>query len=245
MLHHSLTPTVTWDPDFYNQTHGNDSYQVAVRLDYLNHTSNQMVKLDVYDRVPARWGYWPFKLTSEHLMGRASNNVTITLLASPEGSDEKNQSIALPVVLARPSLPPSPPTPTPSRTAILVAVPGSLGVFVLILLGLCFWHRQTRRINISNVMGRARRGYSGRRQRRLLRSADKDRAIQLQAAPLSPLGPHYRDDLYRPRRDSDALGSLAGSPAKDTFDAPAHGDGHGRNAFRDELRRQAQERRDY
>lgn len=237
---------VTWDPDFYNHTGGaNITYDVAVRLDYLNETSNLMVKLDTYDRVPARWGYWPFKLTAEHLMGRSSNNVTITLLASPKGSDEKKPSVALPVVVARPALHAPAPLPPPSRSAILIALPVSLAAFTLILLGLCLWHRQTRRISLGNVMGRARHGYSGRRHRRLFRSAraaDKDGGIQLDTAPLSPPPADYRDDMARPRRDSEALGSLAGSPVEDTFDAQRGAGGRG-NAFRGEMKRQARERR--
>ncbi|KAM4058112.1 hypothetical protein HRG_010934 [Hirsutella rhossiliensis] len=242
----SNTFYITWDPDFYNHTRDNTTYEVAVRLDYLNKTSNQMIKLDTYERVPAHWGYWPFKLTPDHLMGQASNNVTITLLVSPHGSGEKNQSVALPVVLARPTLGPPTPSLPPNRSAILIALPVSLGAFLLILVGLCLWHRQTRRIKLGNVMGRARHGYSGRAHRRLFRSAhgaDKDRGIQLDTAPLSPPPADYRDDVDRPRRDSDALGSLAGSPVKDTFDAQGPGAGDGKNAFRDEMRRQARERR--
>lgn len=54
-------------------------------------------------------------------------------------------------------------------------------------------------------------------------------------------GRHDDFDFNIPRRDSDALGSLAGTPTEDRRMELGRGDG-GNNAFRDELRRQNQER---
>ncbi|PHH67907.1 hypothetical protein CDD83_6356 [Cordyceps sp. RAO-2017] len=130
-----------------------------------------------------------------------------------------------------------PPTPVPRATTLLVALPLALGAFALLLVGLCLWHRQARRIRLGSVMGRAARGYTGRRRRRdlfRLGRVAKDGGDQA-SIPLA-----YRDEPSRdrPRRDSDALGSLAASPVDAVFD---HG---GKNAFREEVRRQEHERRD-
>ena len=73
-----------------------------------------------------------------------------------------------------------------------------------------------------------------------------DERIQLMERELTAEGGGvYRDDVTSPpsipRRDSDALGSLAGTPTEDRrmdFDSGATG----RNRFRDELKRQDDER---
>ncbi|PNY28146.1 Uncharacterized protein TCAP_01937, partial [Tolypocladium capitatum] len=246
----------TWDPDFYNHTAaaGNTTLEIAVRLDYLNRSSNEMVKLDTYDRVPARWGYWLFKLDDSYLKGNRVNNVTITLLSSPKGSDDKTKSVALPVALTRPDLDHITPSTASTRQTLLIALPVSLGGCALIILGVCLWNRKTRRIQLGNVMSRSRHGYTGHRHRRLIRKpgAAKDNGIQLDVAPLSPDSPppvdSYRDEddaPGRPRRDSHVLGSLAASPVASPVDPSFEKQGTvGRNAFRDELKRQEDERRD-
>lgn len=243
--------TVTWDPDFYNHTAGgsagNNTLEVAVRLDYLNQSSNEMLKLDTFDRVPASWGFWPFKLEDTHLKGNRINNVTITLLSSLKGSNDKTKSVALPVALTRPGLDQYTSAGGSTRQNLLIALPVSLGGCALILIGLFLWNRKTRRIQLGNIMSRSRHGYTGRRHRGLFRKGPKDNGIQLDAAPLAPDSPpptdSYRDECDapgRPRRDSDALGSLAGSPVDPSFERQGT---TGRNAFRDELRRQEDERR--
>ncbi|KND91145.1 hypothetical protein TOPH_04087, partial [Tolypocladium ophioglossoides CBS 100239] len=245
----------TWDPDFYNHTAAaaaaadNTTLEIAVRLDYLNQSSHEMVKLDTYDRVPAKWGFWPLKLDDSYLKGYRLNNVTITLLSSPQGSGDKTPSVALPVALTRPDLDHITPSGGPTRQTLLIALPVSLGGCALIVIGLFLWNRKTRRIQLGNVMSRSRHGYTGHQHRRLFRkpAAAKDTGIQLDAAPLSPDSPppadSYRDEYdapERPRRDSHALGSLAGSPVDASFEQQGT---TGRNAFRDEMRRQEDERR--
>jgi hypothetical protein len=90
------------------------------------------------------------------------------------------------------------------------------------------------------------------------KSRNKEQAIRLMDRNTGGDNRHkvYRDDSLegrqrqdgddRPRRDSDALGSLAGSPTEDRFNFldshPPGGSGQGGNAFRDELARQNKER---
>jgi len=89
--------------------------------------------------------------------------------------------------------------------------------------------------------GRSRLGFKKRNK------MDPNKRIQLMEQEIEAEGGQAYHDLpdpaNRPRRDSDALGSLAGTPTEDrrmdldSGRTPATG-----NAFRDELRRQAEER---
>ncbi|KJZ77480.1 hypothetical protein HIM_03204 [Hirsutella minnesotensis 3608] len=234
---------ITWDPDYFNQTKfsSNSTHEVAVRLDRLDHERNKWIELNTFDRVPAQDGYWPFKLGKEHLIGPEPHNVTISLVSSQDGSDQQNRTDAVPVVLERPDAHRKAATPAPKKEAILIGLPIALCGFALILVGLFVWHRKTRRIELGNIMSRTRRGYTGRRQRRMFRSASKDQGIQLDTSPVSPPPVDYRDEPPRPRRDSDGLGSLVNSPVSPNFNASRSGRG---NAFRDEVDRQERERKD-
>ncbi|KAF4589460.1 hypothetical protein GQ602_003349 [Ophiocordyceps camponoti-floridani] len=158
---------VTWDPDYYKPlATGNTTVEIAIRLDYLNQSTDTWTKLDTYDRVPARWGFWPLRLTDAHLKSQRYNNATITLLAYSRGADdERNHTAALPVTFTTLGVDDMAPPPVPRGATLLVALPVALGCFFLVLAGLFFWHRQTRRINLGNVMGRSRHGYTGRRER--------------------------------------------------------------------------------
>ena len=111
---------------------------------------------------------------------------------------------------------------------------------------------------MGNVMGRGRRGYGvGKSRRERVRKA----GIKLEdtrgggyrdqppAAAAAAGSDGWDDESWRrepivggvARRDSEALGSLAGSPTKEGF---PRGGGGGNNVFREELGRQ-QESRDF
>ncbi|KID89722.1 hypothetical protein MGU_03127 [Metarhizium guizhouense ARSEF 977] len=239
---------VTWDPDYYNKSAAtlNSTYFVSVRLDYLNTTSNEYVLLETIDKsVPAKWGYFPLAVDGKYLKGQKhTNNITITLMGHDTENSiaYNNKSIPLPVVVSNPPLDPTAPSNAPKGKTLTIALPVTLGVIALILVGGCLWNRKTRRIELGNIMSRSRHGYTGRRTRKLFNRSRKDNGIQLDTAPLSPPPFDYRDNVpERARRDSEALGSLTGSPVRGTFEEP--GSTGGRNTFRDEVRRQERERR--
>jgi hypothetical protein len=154
----------------------------------------------------------------------------------------------------------------PTGPALYIGLPTVLGFVVVMLVGTCWWNRSHRRIGLGSVMG-GRKGYGvgkSRRQRMFAGKGKKEQGIRLMERDVTG-GEGYRDDVRRerprvnvgaraegedfdfggfPRRDSDALGSLAGSPTDER-----HPDGFGRapntgssNAFRDELNRQERER---
>lgn len=238
---------VTWDPDYYNKTSfkTNTTYEITVRLDYLNRTSNEWVKLESFDdnRVPASWGFWPLKVKKDYLMGEKTNNITITLLSAPQGSNDKNSSIALPVVFQKPALPQNSKTELPTGHTLSIALPLAFGCFVFIVVGLFMWNRKSRRIELGNIMSRSRHGYNGRKARRNIFHSRKDvGSVQLHNADDHLADGDYHDAPIPARRDSEALGSLAGTPIHETFDQQGTSGGH-RNAFRDEMARQNQERR--
>jgi hypothetical protein len=200
--------------------------------------------------VPAYWGFFPFQLTSSHLADKDPNhrftNASITLVSSFEGSDNKNSTERLFVTLSSPQLPEAEPTTPLDNQTLYIALPAALGGALLIVLGLFFWHRRTRKLGLGNVMGRGRNGYNSSRTRRMFRrgaGAKTDGAIQLDLRdPGEPLY-EYHDNPQPPRmrRGSDDLGSLAGSPVVNSFSQSGTTDG--RNAFRDEMDRQHQQRR--
>lgn len=226
---------VTWDPDYYNKTHDNTTWEVAVRLDYLNKTSNLYEKLEGFDRVPAAWGFWPFYADIKYMK---SHNLTVTLLSNIKGSGEKHNSTAMPINLEK--MPYGEQAkPSAGKSELTIALPTVLGAIVLIVIGGCLWNRKTRRINLGSVMGR-KRGYTGRSARRGF-GGRKDNGIQLDTRGVGSPADEYRDAPERPHRGSDDLDSLANSPIDGNFQQ--QGTNGGRNAFRDEIRRQEAERR--
>ncbi|KAL6876675.1 hypothetical protein J3F83DRAFT_726668 [Trichoderma novae-zelandiae] len=239
---------ITWDPDYYNKTGAkvsNSTYQITVRLDYLNKTSNEYVKLQTFDqdRVPTSWGVWPLKVTGDMLKGQKTNNVTITLNVGPPGSKDTNSSIPLYVAFQDPALPRNSEPQVPTGRTLSIALPVALGGVLFIVVGVFLWNRSARRIHLGSIMGRSRHGYSGRKARRnnVFRSHKGAASIQLHNADDHLSDGEYHDAPITGRRDSEALGSLAGTPVHENFEAQGARGGV-RNAFRDELDRQNQER---
>ncbi|KAL7939531.1 hypothetical protein V8C35DRAFT_10608 [Trichoderma chlorosporum] len=239
---------ITWDPDYYNKTSlpkSNSTYDITVRLDYLNRTSNEWVKYKSYDdqRVPASWGFWPLQVDKDMLHGEKLENYTITLLVAPSGTNDKNSSVALPIALAPPGLPVNPTPQLPKGRTLSIALPVVLGGLAFIVVGLFLWNRKTRRIELGNIVSRSRRGYNGRAARRnnIFRPHKDAASIQLHNADDHLGDGDYHDAPIASRRDSEALGSLAGTPVHENFEH--QGTTGSRNAFRDEMARQNQERR--
>jgi len=259
MLYQDTIYYVTWDPEYYNNTDipipKNGTLEVSLRLDYFNRTrenteEGELVKLDETERVPAHWGVYPLKIEGKHLKGFRPHNLTITLMTNVQGSADKNKSTALNVGVDKHRLPDPELSHGPNNRDLIIALPVVGGVIVFLLIGICLWNRKTRRIQLGNVMSRSRHGYTGRATRKLFNRSGgaggrgaaglKDDGIHLETR--DPVF-EYRDHVPPPgiRRDSD-LGSLAGSPVTPDFDHQTRAPGGG-NAFRDELRRQDDERR--
>ncbi|KAI3390613.1 hypothetical protein diail_9083 [Diaporthe ilicicola] len=164
------------------------------------------------------------------------------------------------------------PPKMPTGAALYIGLPTVLGFCVLMIFGVCLWNRRARKIAVGNIMSRSRHGYgiAKDRARRLGRrrgGGNKGAAnVRLRLDEL-PEDQYYRDEpqnhqrdqqhVYRDhhqqqqnnneflghaRRDSDALGSLAGTPTSGHFPAMQPPQQQGGNAFREELERQQRER---
>lgn len=159
-------------------------------------------------------------------------NITFRLAALPVGKSV--QWVPGPTVLVTSSpTPVQEPSKPPSGEALYIAIPTVLGFVALMVFGTCIWNRKARRIELGNIMGRGRGGYGvgkSRRQRMFGKGARKDRILLTEQEG----GQVYRDEPQQrggddddwkrevpggadglPRRDSDALGSLAGTPTQD------------------------------
>ncbi|KAG5663737.1 hypothetical protein KAF25_006322 [Fusarium avenaceum] len=230
---------VTWDPDFFNKTKSTDNSTLMItpRLDIFNGSSGEWEKYkDFTDAaVPAAWGYWPFDVKSDYV--KHSHNISLTLYSNSNNSLEKTKSSTLYLHLNSEDFPEKAHEKLPAGQTLVIALPVVFGSLFLLIVGGYLWNRKTRHIGLGNISSRSRHGYTGRAKRRIFGA--RDNGIQLDTS-VPPPG-EYRDAPQRARADSDALGSLAGSPVDPNF--PHQGNAGGRNAFRDEMRRQEEERR--
>lgn len=232
---------VTWDPDYFEDKNADNTtaaMMVFARLDIYNTTSEEFQKEgDDFDQVPAAFGFWPFHVKDSYRKFGGDHNISITLYSQRNHTAEKKKASTIYLNVAAPQLPAHKEPKVPHGQTLVIALPVVLGSIALLLVGVCLWNRKTRRIGLGNIMSRGRHGYTGRAERRLFRR--KDNGIQLDTRDMPPPG-EYRDAPEHRRRDSDGLGSLAGSPVDPSF--AQQGTTGGRNAFRDEMRRQDQER---
>jgi Ykl077w/Psg1 (Pma1 Stabilization in Golgi) len=174
------------------------------------------------------------------LQGLSSNNVTLWInpLKPIDGEAHSLGGLNLEVTNKPADYYRQPKTPVPKGQSLYIALPTVFGFIILCVCGGAIINRKHRKIGLGNVMGR-RKGYGvgkSRSQRLGLRKK-KEGAIQLRDQELTA-GGQYRDvpipedgNFGRARADSDALGSLAGTPTEERT-----------NYFRDEMRRQEQNR---
>jgi hypothetical protein len=252
---------VTWDPSFFKTS--NTTIRV---VGFYNETEEAFSS----DLISAGWGFYQWRVDSELYKkpGKDAVNITLRIASLPLGATVT--WVAGPTVVVTPSPSPEPTkSPVPKGEALYIALPTVLGFVVLMVVGTCIWNRKHRKINIGNVMGRGRGGYGvgkSRRQRLFGKGAHKEQSIGLMerdGAVASAREDAYRDnddgewkseipgrgrtrvradEIDRPRRDSDALGSLAGTPTRNNFDfsRPGESDNNrdGSNVFRAEMERQ-------
>jgi hypothetical protein len=215
------------------------------------------------DKMVASWGFWSLTVDSSLMQGSSGKNISVQIAALNVTTGTNSQIIKGPRILVTK-------TPTyhqaaaqlPSGAALYIGLPTVFGFIILCVVGTCLWNRKHRKINLGNVMSRTRHGYglgskTGRgigvsKRRREQKAAERVQLMEREVAANG--GQVYRDEpnfIDIPRRDSDALGSLAGTPTEDRrmdFHRPGTREnrersaGAERNLFRDELRRQDQDR---
>ncbi|KAK0735030.1 hypothetical protein B0T26DRAFT_632653 [Lasiosphaeria miniovina] len=239
---------ITWDPLFFKTSGSNTTVKI---MGFYN--VNETDQAFSSGNMAAAWGFYQWSVDKDLLTTKGASDVNITLriAALPIGAAA---AVWVTGPTVRVTYPPGRfdhKTEPPSGPALYIGLPTVLGVIILLLCGTCYWNRHKRRIGLGNIMSRRRHGYGIGKSRRQRTKATKEQAIHLMDRQEVGGGIGGAVGEGRPRRDSDALGSLAGSPTEDRhFDdfipragGGAH-DGNCRegNAFRDELARQAKER---
>ncbi|KAI0810032.1 hypothetical protein GGR55DRAFT_647727 [Xylaria sp. FL0064] len=258
-LYVGTTYYFTWDPDYFAA--GNQTVQIIGN--YVNKTTGE-----VRTESPAfnssytlsRFGFVSIPITSKQLLYQGSQNISLSLVAVVDGERVEKQGPQI-IITTRPGPVADAHHGLPKSAAAYIAVPLVFGLIIAAAIATCQYNRHHRRIHLPSVMGRNYKvGKTGRGVRSRLglgsrkKAAKANERIQLMEREIQAEGGDIYRDLpdpaSRPRRDSDALGSLAGTPTEDRhFEIGRPGAGVGRdqspatgNAFRDELKRQDNER---
>ncbi|KAI2628078.1 hypothetical protein GGS26DRAFT_132476 [Hypomontagnella submonticulosa] len=246
-LYPGTTYYFTWDTSFFPAP----NTTILVQGNYLNETTGQVTDQAFESpKWSASWGFWSYKIEESLMKYQSAKNITLQL-ATLTANGSESRIIPGPRVLVTHYPGPQPESgKTPDTTALVIALPTVFGFIALCLVGTCIWNKKTRKIGLGNIMSRGRHGYGiGKSSRSRMGFGKKNKAnerIQLMEREIEAEGGEvYRDMPDRPRRDSDALGSLAGTPTEERrmdFHVPGSRDQRDRNLFRDELRRQNDER---
>ncbi|KAI1334504.1 hypothetical protein F5Y15DRAFT_287443 [Xylariaceae sp. FL0016] len=244
-----------WDPDYFVEK----NTSVRVVGNYLNETTGEATD-PAFDSgsILASWGFWSLKITTDMLRYQSSKNISLYLASAPTGAVKATTHMGPMIQISKiPGYKPSQ-GKAPSGAALYIAIPVVFGCVVLFVVGGCIWNRKHRKIDIGDLVSRSRHGYgvgkSGRSRMGLGKRRNKaHERIQLMEREVEADGGQvYRDYPApdRPRRDSDALGSLAGTPTEDRrmdFHRSTTREGNDQadsgNLFRDELLRQQGEKR--
>ncbi|KAI0178979.1 hypothetical protein GGR52DRAFT_534316 [Hypoxylon sp. FL1284] len=250
-LYIGTTYYFTWDTSYF--TAPNTS--ILVQGNYVDEKTGEITDQAFQSpKWAASWGFWNYKVENTLTKFQSSKNITLQL-ATLTATGNTSDIIKGPTVLIAKYPPYQPDTGKKiDKTALIIALPTVFGLIALVVIGTCIWNRKSRHIGLGNIMSRGRHGYgigkSGRSRMGLSKQNKANERIQLMEREIEANGGEvYRDVPQRPRRDSDALGSLAGTPTEDRrmdFHPPGSrnqreqpaGD---RNIFRDEMRRQDDE----
>ncbi|KAI3319277.1 hypothetical protein HD806DRAFT_509542 [Xylariaceae sp. AK1471] len=249
----------TWDPEYFKAPNAT----VHIVGNYINKTTGEVMQDNAFDSPPAiaaAEGFWLYTVQDSELRYQGSQNISVELFSVVDGKRVEKQGPQI-TITKRPGPKPDAKGKLPQGAALYIALPSVFGFIIVCVVGTCLWNRHHRRIRLGKVMGRNYDVSKTGRSRFGLKKRDKaDKAnkanerIQLMEREIEAEGGGVYRDLpdpaNRPRRDSDALGSLAGTPTEDRhmdLSYPSTRDERDRspatgNAFRNELKRQADER---
>ncbi|KAI1319645.1 hypothetical protein F5Y16DRAFT_390690 [Xylariaceae sp. FL0255] len=244
-LYVGTTYYFTWDPNYFNSSVSNTSIQIVGN--FVNETTGE-TNLHAFNSstIQAGWGFWTMPVTSDLLRYQGSQNISVTLFALTDKKITKQGPVI--TVRNRPGYAPNH-GGTPSGKALTIALPTVFGFVLLCVIGGCLWNRKARRIELGNVMSRSRQfgGLGSSGKSRFRRAKRAEQRIQLMEREVRADGGEVYRDMpeppARPRRDSGDLGSLAGTPTDERqMRFPNKDVAPSGNAFRDELKRQHDER---
>ncbi|KAI0020057.1 hypothetical protein F4780DRAFT_386442 [Xylariomycetidae sp. FL0641] len=234
-----------WDPRYYADS---NTTNITVVGNYVNETTGETIEQAFQsDEIKASYGFWNYKIEKKLLKYQQGQNITLNLVSSTNTTTVKQEGPKVQIKKV-PGYKPKAPQPH-GGAAVYIAVPIIVAFIVLMVGGTCYYNKQHRHIDLADLLSRTRRrgygaGKSARARRGLGGRKGRGEDIQLMEREILPNGFEVYHDNPRPRRarrDSEALDSLAGSPVEERrMDFQQPGD---RNHFRDELRRQEEERR--
>ncbi|KAJ0122267.1 hypothetical protein J7T55_002779 [Diaporthe amygdali] len=266
-LYPGTTYYVTWDTSVFNSTNTTVILEGSYINATTGEIASQAFSSD---KITAGWSYYAWAVDSKLMQGKSGVNITLFLNALDVDQNTTAKSYKGPTVLVTktPTYHQAPPK-MPTGAALYIGLPTVLGFCVVMIFGVCLWNRKARKIAIGNIMSRSRHGY-GIAKGRAKRLGRRDKKAAIRLMDQLPEDQHYRDEpqyhsaradddgwgqqhvvyhhhqqnnnefLGHARRDSDALGSLAGTPTSAHF--PSTQPPQGGNAFREELERQQRER---
>ncbi|OTA57521.1 hypothetical protein K449DRAFT_138041 [Hypoxylon sp. EC38] len=246
-LYPGITYYFTWDATFFTKP----NTTLLVQGNYLNETTGEVTDQAFESpKWAASWGFWSYTIEESLMKHQSAKNITLQLATITTGG-QSSEIVKGPTVLVTHYPVYQPDTgKTPDKQALIIALPTVFGFIALCVVGTCLWNRKARQIGIGNVMSRGRHGYGIGKSSRSRMGFGKNKAnerIQLMEREIEADGGEiYRDVPDLPRRDSDALGSLAGTPTEERrmdFYGPGSRNQRDRspangNVFQDELRRQ-------
>ena len=155
---------VTWDPSAFPR-----NSTIVVGLSYENDTDGKSPY--VSDKMSSGFGFTRITMEESWLQEEKSNNLTIYIAdngaISKDKENKSNFKLGPKVTLTHKPTKHYPPPPHTgySKLGLMIGLPIGVGVFFLILIGLCVGMRKSRRIGLGNIMGLRNNGHLGGQSR--------------------------------------------------------------------------------
>lgn len=146
---------VTWNPDYYDL-----NATITIELRYPNSTQGDSAFTSA--KTANSYGYIPLHMQSEWLQGRKRNSLTLYIIELDSTSNRRASVLQGPTITLhpRPTEHYKPPPQLPfNKRALAIGLPVGLAAVVLIVGGLYFGMRESRRIRVGNAMGSRGKGY--------------------------------------------------------------------------------------
>ncbi|GKZ70932.1 hypothetical protein AnigIFM50267_006606 [Aspergillus niger] len=140
---------ITWDADFYplNAT-------ITIELRYADPVEGDSTFTS--DRTDNSYGYTHIHMQQEWLQGKQQNPLTLYIIELDSVSDKRASARRGPTVVLHPKPVQhllSPPPTSFNKLALYIGLPVSLSVVILVVAGLYFGMRESRRIDLGNIGG--------------------------------------------------------------------------------------------
>lgn len=146
---------VTWNADFYPL-----NASITIEMRYSNSTVGDSAFTS--EKTDNSYGYLPLHMRKEWLQEKAHNDLTFYLIELNPASGTRASIRKGPRITLHPKpvehYKPSPPM-TFNKRALFIGLPVSLSVIIVVVAGLFFGMRESRRIGLGSVMGSRGKGY--------------------------------------------------------------------------------------